>query len=282
MIDRYKGKQVLWLLSLSLPPAAAGFVVHTTAAFLWGLAGFIIFGLIGPFVYYLAERKPLGDLNGPYHGAAHLVSWSVLSVFLMMAVWYFLDALQKLWEKGVIFICGVTPILAAIVILAMILDDSLTKAYVHLKRKNGDIARWLASCFFIGAIPSAIILAVLFIYFFGEIHLDPYAGLLFVSTVLEKTFILKIFLAMAVFAIYLYFALDESKGRRATQVIFTSLFYLMLIYILIVVSLRLPHEGDWRAYADPAYVSLFPVFSDLWSVGASMFFGRHVAKWIFK
>lgn len=282
MIDRYKGKQVLWLLSLSLPPAAAGFTVHTTAAFLWGLSGFILFGLIGPFIYYLAERKSLGDRKGPYHGAAHLASWSMISVFLIMAVWYFLDTLQKLWEKGVIFICGVIPVLAAIVILTMVLDDALAKAYAHLKRKNGDIARWLASCFLIGAVPAAIIFAVLFIYFFGEIRIDPYAGLLFVSTVLEKTFLLKIFLAMAVFAIYLYFALDGSKGRRATQVVFTSLFYLMMIYIPIIVSLRLPHEGAWRAYADPAYISLFPVFSDLWSVGASIFFGGHTAKWIFK
>ena len=41
-------------------------------------------------------------------------------------------------------------------------------------------------------------------------------------------------------------------------------------------------EGEWRAYADPAYISLFPVLSDLWSVGLSMIIGGYVAKWIFK
>ena len=67
-----------------------------------------------------------------------------------------------------------------------------------------------------------------------------------------------------------------------TQVVFTALFYLMLIYIPIIISLRLPMAGEWRAYADPAYISLFPVLSDLWSVGLSMIIGGYVAKWIFK
>lgn len=102
------------------------------------------------------------------------------------------------------------------------------------------------------------------------------------STILEKIFFLKIFLAMASFAVYLYFALSGTKGRRATQVVFTALFYLMLIYIPIIISLRLPMAGEWRAYADPAYISLFPVLSDLWSVGLSMIIGGYVAKWIFK
>lgn len=51
-------------------------------------------------------------------------------------------------------------------------------------------------------------------------RLDPYTELFFVSTILEKTFFLKIFLAMASFAVYLYFALSGTKGRRATQVVF--------------------------------------------------------------
>ena len=55
-----------------------------------------------------------------------------------------------------------------------------------------------------------------------------------------------------------------------------------VIYIPIIISLRLPMAGEWRAYADPAYISLFPVLSDLWSVGLSMIIGGYVAKWIFK
>ena len=56
----------------------------------------------------------------------------------------------------------------------------------------------------------------------------------------------------------------------------------MLIYIPIIISLRLPMAGKWRAYADPAYISLFPVLSDLWSVGLSIIIGGYVVKWIFK
>lgn len=121
-----------------------------------------------------------------------------------------------------------------------------------------------------------------FYLLFQGMRLDPYTELFFVSTILEKTFFLKIFLAMVSFAVYLYFALSGTKGRRATQVVFTALFYLMLIYIPIIISLRLPMAGEWRAYADPAYISLFPVLSDLWSVGLSMIIGGYVAKWIFK
>ena len=71
---------------------------------------------------------------------------------------------------------------------------------------------------------------------------------------------------MASFAVYLYFALSGIKGRRATQVVFTALFYLMLIYIPIIISLRLPMAGEWRAYADPCLLFLcFRSYSDLWS-----------------
>ena len=148
----------------------------------------------------------------------------------------------------------------------MLLDDALAHVYISLRRKNENIAHWLACCYFIGLVPASVIVSVLFIYFFQGMRLDPYTELFFVSTILKKTFFLKIFLAMASFAVYLYFALS----------------YLMLIYIPIIISLRLPMAGEWRAYADPAYISLFPVLSDLWSVGLSTIIGGYVAKWIFK
>ena len=50
----YKGKQFSWLLALSVPPGIAGFILHTPYSFLWGIIGFILCGLIGPFLYYLS------------------------------------------------------------------------------------------------------------------------------------------------------------------------------------------------------------------------------------
>lgn len=278
----YKGKRFLWLLALSIPPGIAGFILNTLYSFLWGIIGFVLCGLAGPFIYYLIKREDLGGSEGPYHGAAHLAAWSALSVFLLMAVWYFLDVFQEIWEKGMVFAALSIPVMATAVFISMLLDDIVARAYVSLRRKNKNIAHWLACCYFIGLLPAAVIVAVLFIYFRQGTQLDPYTALFFVSAVLEKSFLLKIFLAMVSFAIYLYFALDGTKGKRVTQVIFTALIYLMLIYIPIIVSLRLPIEGEWRAYADPAYISLFPVLSDLWSVGLAMSIGGHVAKWIFK
>ena len=72
----YKGKQFSWLLALSVPPGIAGFILHTPYSFLWGIIGFILCGLIGPFLYYFVKREDLGDAEGPYHSAAHLAAWS--------------------------------------------------------------------------------------------------------------------------------------------------------------------------------------------------------------
>lgn len=79
--------------------------IHFTyAVFLfWGIIGFILCGLIGPFLYYFVKREDLGDAEGPYHSAAHLAAWSALSVFLLVIVWCFLDLFQEIWERGMIF-----------------------------------------------------------------------------------------------------------------------------------------------------------------------------------
>ena len=98
----YKGKQFSWLLALSVPPGIAGFILHTPYSFLWGIIGFILCGLIGPFLYYFVKREDLGDAEGPYHSAAHLAAWSALSVFFLAIVWCFLDLFQEIWEREMI------------------------------------------------------------------------------------------------------------------------------------------------------------------------------------
>ena len=169
----YKGKQFSWLLVLSVPPGIAGFILHTPYSFFWGIIGFILCGLIGPFLYYFVKREDLGDAEGPYHSAAHLAAWSALSVFLLVIVWCFLDLFQKIWERGMIFSALSIPVMAAAVFLSMLLDDALAHVYIFLRRKNENIAHWLACCYFIGLVPASIIVSVLFIYFFQGMHLDP-------------------------------------------------------------------------------------------------------------
>lgn len=149
----YKGKPFSWLLVLSVPPGIAGFILHTPYSFFWGIIGFILCGLIGPFLYYFVKRGDLGDAEGPYHSAAHLAAWSALSVFLLVIVWCFLDLFQEIWERGMIFSALSIPVMAAVVFLSMLLDDALAHVYISLRRKNENIAHWLACCYFIGLGP---------------------------------------------------------------------------------------------------------------------------------
>lgn len=111
----YIGKQFSWLLALSVPPGIAGFILHTPYSFLWGIIGFILCGLIGPFLYYFVKREDLGDAEGPYHSAAHLAAWSALSVFFLAIVWCFLDLFQEIWEREMIFEALSIPVMAAAV-----------------------------------------------------------------------------------------------------------------------------------------------------------------------
>lgn len=136
----YKGKQFSWLLALSVPPGIAGFILHTPYSFLWGIIGFILCGLIGPFLYYFVKREDLGDAEGPYHSAAHLAAWSALSVFFLAIVWCFLDLFQEIWEREMIFAALSIPVMAVAVFLSMLLDDALAHVYIFLRRKNENIS----------------------------------------------------------------------------------------------------------------------------------------------
>ena len=79
----------------------------------------------------------MGDAEGPYHSAAHLAAWRVLSVFFLAIVWCFLDLFQKIWEKGMIFSALSIPVMAAAVFLSMLLDDALARSGPCLSYRIG-------------------------------------------------------------------------------------------------------------------------------------------------
>ncbi len=222
----YKGKQFSWLLALSVPPGIAGFILHTPYSFLWGIIGFILCGLIGPFLYYFVKREDLGDAEGPYHSAAHLAAWSALSVFFLAIVWCFLDLFQEIWEREMIFAALSIPVMAAAVFLSMLLDDALAHVYIFLRRKNENIAHWLACCYFIGLVPASIIVSVLFIYFFQGMRLDPYTELFFVSTILEKTFFPENFSCYGIFCSLSVFCFVRDKRKTGN----TGRFYRFVLF----------------------------------------------------
>lgn len=76
--------------------------IHFTYAVFLSLGDYWLYTLRfdRTFLYYFVKREDLGDAEGPYHSAAHLAAWSVLSVFFLAIVWCFLDLFQKIWEKA--------------------------------------------------------------------------------------------------------------------------------------------------------------------------------------
>lgn len=281
MIMKEMIHQLLWLFAFSMPIGIAGIMVHTPMSLWGGLLGFIFCGLIGPFFYYMMQKQGVGIRYGIYRSAIHAVAWPVFSVLAIMLCWGRLEGIQVLWSNKLLFIFLSILTMGVMVTLTAAVDYLLAHLYFYLKKKSEKVSQWLAMCYFIGLIPGTVILSMLVIYLMGKTRLDPFTALLFVTDVLEKAFLLKIGLAMITFATYLYLSLIGTKGKRITQVIFTALMYLILIYIPIVISLQIPGADSWRSYADPAYISGIPVLSDLWSVGTALFCGKKISDWIF-
>ena len=53
------------------------------------------------------------------------------------------------------------------------------------------------------------------------------------------------------------------------------------MFIPFVISIRMPWEGNWRAYLDPAYFSMFPFISDMWVLAIALWSGQKITQWIF-
>ena len=275
-------RQSLFLLiALTVPFGLGGVLVDTSYSLWMGTILFFLAGWIMPFFYYMIQKRRTKIEYGGYRGAAHLVIWPVSSVFAAALLWYFLDVFQRLnSDNKILFILSAFLIMTALIVISFAAAYYSAKCYFRLKDKEF-LRRWLAVCFFTGLIPASVMISFFSLYFLQSIELAPYYVLFFVTNMIEKAFLLKIGLAMITFSLYLYFSLNGTKGKRMTEVIFTAIFYLMIIYIPIVFSLYIPGNAAWRAYADPAYLSIFPVLSDLWSVFLALWLGNKTAQWIF-
>ncbi len=276
-------KQLLWLLVLILPWGIGGFAVHTAAALSAGLLLHWGMGLVVPVLFFLFQRKGVGAELGAYRAAVHVPLWLALVILEMTSFWNYLPVMDRSFKENPVPISIlVFLVMTIIVLLALFLDRQLATWYLEMKEKGGFISTWIGAVFFSGLVPGMAISSFMILYLSGGMRLDPFTASFFLMEIFSFVFYGKILLAMMTFGIFLFFALEGNKGQRITQVIFSAIFWLMVVYIPFVISLHLPGTGAWRAYMDPSYLSVFPILSDMWMMGIALYAGKAVTGWIFK
>lgn len=272
-------RQALWMAVFAIPIPAGAFAVHSAASLLAGFASFAVLAALVPVFYFAIQKAGFGAAYGARRGAVHLpVSVSVSALFLLFS-WFLLTEEEALWKSlGMVPVTALAvAVMAAVVILMLALDYAFLRFYDGIcgEKKRA----WLALSFFLGLIPGVVLLSLLVLSLTG---IDRGAVFfLFITTGLTWVLFLKIILAMTGISLYLYFAAKGTRTRRMLQVFFTAVLWLILLYIPIVISLRIPAAGAWRTYFDPAYLSIVPFLSDLWLTGLSYLGGRKITDWIY-
>ena len=165
--------------------------------------------------------------------------------------------------------------------VAIMLGYVLPALYEKLAEKGACRKVWLGAAYFSGLIPGFAILSFLGLYYANGMRLDPFTASFFLLEVFSFVFYGKIILGMMTFGIYLFLALSGTKGRRITVCAFSGIFWLMLLYIPMVISLHLP-QASWQVYMDPSYLPMIPFVSDLWLTGIAIWGGKKVTEWIFR
>lgn len=276
-------KQWLWMLALVLPWGIGGFVMHTAASLSAGMLLYWGTGLVIPILFFLFQRKGWGSELGAYRAATHCIWWLSFLFVEMTLFWNYLPVIDGAFKANKIPVSiAVALAMALFVTVVLVLDYVTVRVYQHIKAKGGLWASWAGLVFVSGLIPGLALTSFLALYAAGGMRLDPFTASFFLMEIFSFFFYGKIVLAMVAFGVYLFFALEGSKGQRITQVIFSAIFWIMVAYIPFVISLHMPGTANWRAYLDPSYLSIFPILSDMWMMGLSLFAGQAVTKWIFK
>lgn len=276
-------RQVLWMMALILPWGIGGFAMHTASSLSIGMVLHWGIGLVVPILFFLFQRKGFGAELGAYRAAVHLPLWISMTILEMTSFWNYLPSMDKAFKESPVPISFlVFLIMAFVLFMTLWLDRELVCLYQTLKGKGGLWSTWLGAVFFSGLIPGVTISSFMILYMIGGMRLDPFTAGLFLMEIFTFVFYGKILFSMMTFGFFLFFALRGSKGQRITQVVFSAIFWIILVYIPFVISLHLPGMSSWRAYLDPSYLSVFPLLSDLWMMGISLYAGKAVTGWIFK
>lgn len=276
-------KPFLWYGALTLPWALGGYTVHSAASISTGLLLYWVMGLLAPLFYYFLQKKGFGAELGTGRAAVHIPLWMSMVVVQMVLFWAKMPEMDWLWGKYPIGAVAVLFVALWVSLgIVSFFDWKMVEWYEKLKKKGKFLSLWLSSSFLIGWIPGVTILSFLWLYYSDNMRLDGFISIMFLFQVLAYVFFGKIVIAMAVFGIFVYFALEGEKKKRIVNVIFAGVFWLMLLYIPVVISIRLTEMAPWRFYLDPAYFSAFPFLSDLWLTGLSLLGARKLTDWIFK
>lgn len=277
-------KLLLLLSAAVLPVPVIGYGIHTPKTITWAFLGLIIIGLVVPFFYFLVQKKGYGADLGAYRSAAHLVLYTASVPPLTAVLWYHLPQMELLWKHVGVGLTAAALILMFLYLAVIVyLDHAAVRIYRKLIKSGHNFLRyWITLCFFVGIIPGSIIISLFSLYALGSKGIDPVTGAYILMSTMWYVLYIKIFLGMAAMGIYLFFALNGTKGYRGTAVIFTAALWLIIMFIPFVLSLKIPSDGNWRIYLDPSYFAMFPVLSEMWTIAAALWLGLKVTGWIFK
>lgn len=274
-------RQALWMAVVSVPIAAGAYSTHALsssgAAWLsWGVLAGIV-----PFLFFVFQKQGYGREYGGKRSAVHLIWWSCfmiltagLSPWLLTAGDLGWDRLGR-WGMTAVFV----GLAAASTVLLIALDYVTLHIWKALKdRGHSFLTDTAVLTFFTGLVPLFLLTPFVSaeLYFFGS----GAAMAFFLSRWMTAALEVKMVLAMVSIPLYLYGLGSRSGWERALRAVFTALFWLILVYVPLVISLHIPSDGAWRVYGDPAYLSVFPLLSDLWLAAGALGASRAVTGWI--
>ncbi len=265
-------RRFLWMAALTVPIPAGAYAVHTPDSILTAAGIFFLLSLLVPC--WILSR---GGETGKIMAAAHPVCAVCLNLLMDFFVFLWLLSEEKLSAgtnvllQGVFGLLGFTAALAA-----MLLADRIG---CFLYRRIGAMwpkqVTWIVFAFYSGAIPGTILATIGILALFSADH--GYAAFFFLISGMVIMLYLKIALAMAAVALYLFLGTSGNKWKRLTRAAFTGFFWLALVYACLVAAQT--SDGAWQAVS---YLVIFPYFSDLWLAFVSLYLGTRVTEWIWR
>ncbi len=268
-------RRFLWTAVLVVPIPVGAYAVHTVDSILISAAAYFLAALFVP-CFALAKRGGEDTVRA----AAHPVTATCL-IFPFYLVVFTILVRERIADVPNMFLHGAWALVSMTVVLAvmMLADDLCLRLYRKISETSPAKKEWLGFSFYTGAIPAVILVSLAILAFSG---LDRgYASFFFLASGMVLVLYLKIVLAMATVAFYLYLGNSGNKWVRLTRAAFTGFFWLVLVWIPMLISYSMETYGAWRLYLDPSYLVIFPVLSDLWLSATALWLGRKVTNWIF-
>ena len=289
-------RQGLWLSAVSVPIAAGACFVRTAGSVRLGLLSYVILGMLAPFLFFAFQRNGYGMQWGARRSAAHLVWGAVILAAVSAAA----GSLMMAYPGGAVSFFSAqdavgiraaeavltAAVLAALTVLMVAIDYETMYVFDVLKQEKWK--KWkdyICLLFFIALVPAAfLIFAVILMWrTFDAMGLGALSGymLFMAAQMAARALYLKVILAMIAIPLYLYSASDGPKMKRAILSVSTGLFWLIITYAPIMISMVLPDSSSWRSWGDPAYLSMLPVISDILAIGISLFAARRIVRWVY-